>query len=210
MLNLSVNNPGYNQKLNYIWIINSNKELFLCSSRYLCWNSERIRTDELDQLHSNEKRFESYCMTPNVLVWIKYIQVQLLVIRLVFRFIAHQWRLCEACRCLAVPHSYYTNTRPLPDLYYHRFTHYTHQFGVSVVHFPMVFKNCLPVCIYVRVFGSVNLKSFRDKSYKCGYTWIYMNMLVSLFQKWPKSFSNRSKSFGSNSKETSFGFSIFN
>ena len=76
--------------------------------------------------------------------------------------------------------------------------------------FLMVFKNCLPVCIYVRVFGSVNLKSFRDKSYKCGYTWIYMNMLVSLFQKWPKSFSNRSKSFGSNSKETSFGFSIFN
>ena len=119
---------------------------------------------------------------------------------------ASMFSLSMSSRSTSIQH----RTTPLPHLYFHRFTHHTHQFGVSLVHFLMVFKNCLPVCIYVRVFGSVNLKSFRDKSYKCGYTWIYMNMLVSLFQKWPKSFSNRSKSFGSNSKETSFGFSIFN
>lgn len=120
---------------------------------------------------------------------------------------ASMWSMSMSSRSPSMLHQYKTaTTLVLPSIY----SPHTHQFGVLLVHFLMVFKNCLPVCIYVRVFGSVSLKSFRDKSYKCGYTWIYMNMLVSLFQKWPKSFSNRSKSFGSNSKETSFGFSIFN
>ena len=166
--------------MNYIWIIDSNSELFLCSRRYLCWNTERIRTDELDQLQSNQIRYESCGMT------------------------------------LAVPLS--SNTYWFHFIWYHRY-----HTKISLLHSPnsphrslhfannlWLFEICLPVYFYVRVVSSVNLKSFRDKSYECGYTWIYMNMLVSLFQKWPKSFSNRSKSFGSNSKETSFGFSIFN
>ena len=149
--------------MNYIWIIDSNSELFLCSRRYLCWNTERIRTDELDQLQSNQIRYESCGMTLAVplssnIYW--------------FHFIWYHWYRTK----ISLLHS---PNSP------HRSQHFAKNLWL--------FEICLPVYFYVRVVSSVNLKSFRDKSYECGYTWIYMNMLVSLFQKWPKSFSNRSR-----------------
>ena len=136
----------------------------------MCWNSERIITDQLDQLHSNEIRYDSYCMTPNVLPG----KIYSTDFRL-FRFISHSlmaylYSMPLYSRFTSVPHRYYTGTTLILHWYNYRIIHQTYQFSSLSCKFEMICANCLPVCIYVRVLGSVNLKSFRDKSYKCGYT----------------------------------------